>query len=186
MRVTIQLCGLAAAALLAGCHGDPLSPTAASNLSYEVAPLAAVKQVPFKGSFISTSTLAPGRCPVLTNVISGTGQLTHLGHFMTAQSHCVDLTGPDPLAFTNGIFTFTAANGDTIFGTYSGRLVPTATPGLFQLDGEFVIEGGTGRFTDASGGGDATGEVNLADPTLPATVIFDGQISTVGSTRSSR
>jgi hypothetical protein len=144
-----------------------------------------VKQVPLKGSFNGSSTLALGRCPVLTNVISGTGQLTHLGRFTTAQSHCVDLTGADPLAFTQGIFTFTAANGDTIFGTYSGRLVPTATPGLFEVDGMFTIEGGTGRFVNASGGGEAGGEVNLADPTLPATVIFDGRISTVGSTRSS-
>ena len=184
MRVTTQLCGLAATAVLAGCRGDIVSPTATSiPIVREVGPPPAVKQVPFKGSFNSTSTLAPGRCAVLTNAISGTGQITHLGRFTTAQSHCVDLTGTDPLAFTDGIFTFTAANGDTIFGIYSGRLVPTATPGLFQVDGEFTIEGGTGRFANASGGGDASGEVNLTDPTLPATVIFDGSISTVGSTR---
>jgi hypothetical protein len=187
MRVTTQLCGLAAIAVLGGCRGDLVSPTAASIPSIrEVGPLAAVKQVPFKGSFNGTSTVAPGRCAALTNAISGTGQITHLGHFTTAQSHCIDPTGADPLAFTDGVFTFTAANGETIFGTYSGRLVPTATLGLFQVDGGFTIEGGTGRFASASGGGDASGETNLADPAGPATVILDGSISTVGSTRSSR
>jgi hypothetical protein len=183
MRVTTRLCGLAAIAVLAGCRGDIVSPIGQSipGIS-EVAPLADVKEVPFKGSFTGTSTVAPGRCAVLTNAISGTGQITHLGRFTTAQSHCIDPTGTDPLAFTNGIFTFTAANGDTIFGTYSGDLVPTATPGLFQVDGEFTIEGGTGRFANASGGGEASGETNLADPAGPATVILDGSISTVGST----
>jgi hypothetical protein len=44
---------------------------------------------------------------------------------------------------------------------YSGRLVPTATPGLFEVDGMFMIEGGTGRFVNASGGGDAGGEVKV-------------------------
>jgi hypothetical protein len=183
MHVTMRLCGLAASAVLAACRGDLVSPTATSIPSIrEVGPSPAVKQVPFKGSFNGTSTVAPGRCAVLTNAISGTGQITHLGRFTTAQSHCIDPTGADPLAFTNGIFTFTAANGDTIFGTYSGDLVPTATPGLFQVDGVFTIEGGTGRFANASGGGEASGETNLADPAGPATVILDGSISTVGST----
>jgi hypothetical protein len=187
MRVTTQLCGLAAIAVLTGCRGDLVGPTAASIPSIrEVGPRAAVKRVPFKGSFNGTSTVAPGRCAALTNAISGTGQITHLGHFTTAQSHCIDPTGADPLAFTDGVFTFTAANGDTIFGTYSGRLVPTATPGLFQVDGVFTIEGGTGRFANASGGGDASGETDLADPAGPATVILAGSISTVGSTRTSR
>jgi hypothetical protein len=184
MRVTMHLCGLAATAVLAGCRGDIVGPIGNSipNIS-GVGPLADVKEVPFKGSFTGTSTVAPGRCTVLTNAISATGQITHLGRFTTAQSHCIDPTGTDPLAFTEGVFTFTAANGDTIFGIYSGDLVPTATPGLFQVDGEFTIEGGTGRFANASGGGEASGETNLADPAGPVTVILDGSISTVGSNR---
>jgi hypothetical protein len=187
MRLMMQLCGLAATALLTGCHGDPLNPTADSIPGIRQAgPVAALKEVPFKGSFSGTSTVVSGRCDVLTNVISATGQITHLGRFTTAQSHCIDPTGADPLAFTEGEFTFTAANGGTIFGTYSGRLVPTATPGVFEVDGVFTIEGGTGRFANASGGGVASGETNLADPAGPVTVILDGRISTVGSTHSSR
>ncbi len=185
MRVTTKICSLAAFAILTGCRGDLASPTASVPSIHEAGPLAALKQVPFKGSFSGTSTVGPGRCTTLTNVISATGQITHLGRFTTAQSHCIDPTGADPLAFTQGIFTLTAANGDTVFGTYSGRLVPTARPGLFQVDGVFTIDGGTGRFANASGGGDASGETNLADPAGPVTVILDGSISTVGSTRSS-
>jgi hypothetical protein len=186
MRSTMQRFGLAATAFLTGCHGDPLNPTADSSPGVrQSGPVAALKEVPFKGSFSGTSIVVSGRCDVLTNVISATGQITHLGRFTTAQSHCIDPTGADPLAFTQGVFTFTAANGDTIFGTYSGHLVPTATPGVFEVDGEFTIEGGTGRFANASGGGEASGETNLADPAGPVTVILDGRITTVGSTHSS-
>lgn len=110
-----------------------------------------------------------GRCKDPNNLLddrstmslTGAGHALHLGRIKVQQSHCIDLTSPDPLAFTDGVFTLTAANGDTVTGTYGGRLQPTVTPDLFYIDGTFVITGGTGRFAGASGGGAATGMTDL-------------------------
>jgi hypothetical protein len=134
--------------------------------------------VPFKGTFEATGTasvLSGDRCPDLTVEIQGPGNATHLGRLTTNQSHCAT---PTSLSFTDGLFTLTAANGDQLRGTYSGAFVPLDPP-LFTIDGEFTFTGGTGRFTGATGGGDASGVQNLA--TGEATVSLVGTISNVGS-----
>src|SRR4051812_30057344 len=143
-------------------------------------PAAARDQVPFKASFTGTATTAPGApCGALRSDITGGGQATHLGNFTTAQYHCFDPADPT-FAFTNGFYTFTAANGDTIFGSYHGNLVPIAPP-IFAVVGQFVIEGGTGRFVGATGGGPSSGTLNVA--TGAPSVILSGTISAPGSLR---
>ena len=141
------------------------------------------RPVPFRATYsaIQTVTVDPLRCPVLTVNAEGGGEATHLGQFASVQSHCIDPDGSDPLSFTEGFYTFTAANGDTIFGSYGGRLIPTETLGVFGLDGHFTIAGGTGRFEGASGGGSASGLVNLV--TGEASVFLQGTISSVGSSK---
>ncbi len=116
-----------------------------------------VKFVPFKGSFTFSATIAADSspCPFVRILVNGGGHATHLGRFSTSQYHCLDPA--DPLAFTEGVFTFTAANGDTVFGTYAGRFIPTTVEGVSTVDGTFTFTGGTGRFAGASGGGLATG-----------------------------
>jgi hypothetical protein len=134
--------------------------------------------VPFKGRFEATGTasvLAGDRCPDLTVQIQGPGTATHLGRLTTDQSHCAT---PTSLAFTDGLFTLTAANGDQLRGSYSGVFVPLDPP-IFSIYGQFAFTGGTGRFADATGGGDASGVQNLA--TGDATVELVGTISNVGS-----
>ena len=87
-------------------------------------PAAARDLVPFKATFTGSSTSGPGvPCAVLRSDIVGGGHATHLGNFTTVQHHCFDPADPT-LAFTEGFYTFTGANGDTIFGTYHGHLVP--------------------------------------------------------------
>jgi hypothetical protein len=104
-----------------------------------------------------------GRCPAITAVVRATGYATWLGAYRAEQEHCVDPAGPDPLAFTDGTYRWTNAQGDGIFGRYNGRLRPaegTDQHGFFLLDGRFTIEGGTGRFAGASGHGLADGLLN--------------------------
>lgn len=48
-----------------------------------------------------------------------------------------------------GIAIITAANGDQIFANHSGLI--TFKDGMAQVDAEFKITGGTGRFTGATG-----------------------------------
>ena len=117
---------------------------------------------PFTATFEATQGAAPGgRCPVLTVTITGSGEADPGGPFTLQQSHCADPTGANPLEATNGQFTFTFESGATLTGTYVDLLVPTATPGVFALDGVATFTGGSGEFAGASGTADATGTVNL-------------------------
>jgi len=142
-------------------------------------PVAARDLVPFKATFTGSSTSGPGGpCAALRSDIAGGGHATHLGNFTTVQHHCFDPADPTG-AFTEGFYTFTGANGDTIFGTYHGHLVPIIAPSVFAIVGEFTIEGGTGRFVGATGGGTASGTLNVA--TGVTTVMLDGVISSPGS-----
>lgn len=135
------------------------------------------KQVPFKARFAFATSVAanPSPCAEIRIDVTGSGVATHLGRFTTVQHQCT--TAADPLSFTGGTYTFTAANGDTIFGTYAGQFVPIGATGLFSIDATFTIDGGTGRFTGATGGGEAGGTATAEG----GTVILDGTISSVGS-----
>lgn len=99
------------------------------------------------------------------------GQATFLGQFDAEQSHTL---GPGPLDFSNGQYIFTGANGNTMYGNYHGTLVLLAEPaGAVEFHGIWTIEGGTGRFEGASGGGTALG-VGLSD--LSFTLQLEGGI----------
>jgi hypothetical protein len=118
-------------------------------------------QLPFVAMF--TSLVPGGALPVcdaahpVPVALVGTGHATHMGRFTETQTHCVNPTTGE---FSSGQFTTTGANGDAIFGTYSGHVVPTtATTGAIY--GVFVITGGTGRFVGATGGGGATGTLDF-------------------------
>jgi hypothetical protein len=140
-------------------------------------PSSAGSQVPFN------STLSLVAQPATTNPcpsgtfrlqISGGGHATHMGAITDSQGHCQNpLTG----AFTDGQYVFTTVGGDTVFGSYSGQLIPAAG-NTFAIQGQFTITGGTGRFSGATGGGAATG---TQFPNGEATLVLSGTISSVGS-----
>jgi hypothetical protein len=57
-----------------------------------------------------------------------------------------------------------AADGSTLHATYQGAGAPALSgpaPGLFSLQGSYVISGGTGRFARATGCGTLTGEQSV-------------------------
>jgi hypothetical protein len=81
---------------------------------------------------------------VIQTADTGTGRASHLGRFRLVAGEHVDLaTG----AITDGFYTLTAADGDTISGTYSGR----ALPGLTGYLVSGPVTGGTGRLAGATG-----------------------------------
>jgi len=135
------------------------------------------RQVPFHAVVEVATSVASNAapCPQIRVDVVGTAIGTHLGRFTTVQHHCT--TADDLLAFTGGEYRFTAANGDQIYGTYHGRFVPVDAAGNLSIDGHWTIEGGTGRFARATGGGSAGGRGTAAG----GTVILDGTISSVGS-----
>ena len=121
----------------------------------------AADQVPFVVTFTSS---VPGgalpSCPAAAPVpigLIGRGQATHMGTFTETQTHCLNLATGE---FTSGQYTITGANGDIVFGTYSGHVVPTSAT-TAAIYGVFVVTGGTGRFVGATGGGAATGTLDF-------------------------
>ena len=162
----IRLSSLALAAAVAAVAGAML-----------VTPASGGSSVPFHATFQYTLTVAanPAPCVDATRYdVVGSGIATHLGRFDTVQYECAPFS--DPFAFT-GRYTFTAANGDTITGAYAGRFVPIPGSAEFRPDAHWTIDGGTGRFTGATGGGPVDGHGTLAG----GVVILDGTISSVGS-----
>src|SRR5829696_4089809 len=141
----LSLGSLAALGLLIGCD-ETSSVSPASPLP----PASASEARPWKESYQSTGTIAPGaRCsaPLLLVSLQGGGTATHIGRYTIVNSHCVDPTNG---GLTEGTFVKTAANGDQIFGRYVGSSIPTG-PGTFTISGTVTFAGGSGRFADASG-----------------------------------
>jgi hypothetical protein len=168
------------ALLAAACTGDAVAPFEDSPAFVRAAD---PPQVPFRLTVLSgTQVVAPdGRCgpfPMLTVDVEGIAVSTHLGRTTFRQSHCINAFDPD-LAFTDGEFTDTGADGSSIHGTYSGVLVPTATPPVVEIQGVFVITGGTRRFAGATGGGRASGTLGLVLGDF--TLALDGTVSSPGS-----
>ena len=165
--ILIALCLLSAA-----CSGEGLSsPTSPTSTGAGPAQSQAQggKELPFRGSYTSVIEVPP---PSAVGTIEGTA--THLGRFTGRLT--AEVTGNT----ATGTFTFTAANGDQLFGTYEGQFLPLEPP-LAAIDGAFTNTGGTGRFEGVTGGGDASGVQNFA--TGEATVVLDGTISSVGSNK---
>ena len=132
----------------------------------------AVKSVPFKGFYTTTSELLKPP-PILQQRVTGTGEATYLGESNFVAVVTVNLTTPPPFALS-GTAVFTAANGDQFYTQFSGANTPngdgTATGVLHH-----TIVGGTGRFENATGS--ITAVVHV-DPTSPTnTVDYSGEIN---------
>ena len=124
---------------------------------------------PFKAT-AKAYAVAVGDFPILEITISGNGQATHMGNISIWQHHYVNVM---TMTFYDGRFVWTAANGDTIEGGYYGTMVPTSVG--FEIHGHFTIDGGTGRFGNAVGGGIASGMQyfdNTADLRLDGTITY--------------
>lgn len=115
---------------------------------------AAGGQVPFHGSYSGTAILTSPT----SATFSGKGIATHLGS-STNEGNSV-VTGPDsscPGGLANNHYeTLTAANGDTLMLVSYDVACPTG-PWMFQGTGHWVVTGGTGRFSGATGQGSFDG-----------------------------
>ena len=110
-------------------------------------PVAAGEQVPFKGSFKGDVTITPLAPPFVAVNIEGSGKANHLGKFTVDIPHVANREKSTAI----GKYEFTAANGDTLTATFTGKGMPTATPGVIALVETATITGGTGRFAGATG-----------------------------------
>ena len=143
----------------------------------------------FLGEFIDDPVQIAARCSVPDGKFGvwaiasfeGWGTITHLGQSHVIATHCSYLgllpdgsIGPDG-TYGQGELITTAANGDVLLGTYdNGVSYPEGSLIMFMDEFTFV-DGGTGRFTFASGAGVEIGSVDFGDFTF--TVEMSGVIS---------
>jgi hypothetical protein len=114
-------------------------------------------------------------------VITGTGQATHLGRFESYGVAC--------LSSSTNFVTWTVANGDTITIEYTSEIGPIGDDGSASIAFEAVATTGTGRFANVSfGEGDLlAGTVWFAlDGSGHLEVSLDGTITYDASDRSDR
>jgi hypothetical protein len=138
---------------------------------------AAADRVPLKAAETGTfQLLGPCETSGIVVDVTGSGHATQLGDFTTHYRECFF---PATGAVTDGSFRLTAANGDTIVGTYGGQVSPTGDSTVFAYDDPGVITGGTGRFAGASGIVDTRGVVNLATGEYSGTIT--GSVSSPAS-----
>jgi len=116
---------------------------------------------------------AAGEFPIFHESIRGGGQATHLGRYAFAIEEAVNFL----TASAVGSFVLTAANGDTVSGTFTGQ----AQPGpLVVITEEATITGGTGRFAGATGSFVLD---RVFDPVKRTTVgSLEGSVSSTGAT----
>jgi hypothetical protein len=128
----------------------------------------------------ASEVLTPTTTPqVLTVTISGTGTGWYFRRLTFAATELIDFRQfgepvfPTPrTVVTDGQFTITAANGDTLTGTYDGVGLPDpARPGFVNGTALARLTGGTGRFRCASGFAPFTLDINVA--TLTEVITFD-------------
>jgi hypothetical protein len=138
--------------------------------------------VPFKGTMwgneVTFNPVPAGRCVEMAGVADAlttfrvSGYATHLGWVAVVAEHCSDF---DRGQYGDGRLTITAANGDILKGTYA-QGVSTSPPPESGFTDEFTfIDGGTGRFALASGGGTEFGVFNTT--TFATWVRMEGVIS---------
>jgi hypothetical protein len=135
---------------------------------------------PFKGSMNGSVLFEPDPAcdnnPWLIRTDSqATGEVSHLGSTVMTSAHCT----PAVETIEGGEMTLVAANGDRVFIEYEGTAPPPNQDGIIIADVDFVIVGGDGRFTGATGGGDMTAFIvfeGLADPEWPASWVWSGTI----------
>lgn len=112
---------------------------------------------------------APGGSCLLIGHLSGSGSSSALGRVTASTQDCINARDAAATSFSfhnnqapMGV-EFIGESGDRLFARYSGTLTPrTGAP--HRISGMFVITGGSGRYTGASGGGIVDGYEDISQP----------------------
>jgi hypothetical protein len=167
MRSSITAVALLTSACVACTDSPPTSPTSAATASSRSAAMErSGTSRPFAGSCTLTFNPPPVPPPAVHHQVdTGTCQLTHLG--------LTQFYGEQDINFAagtqSGWRTLTAANGDKLYITHTGRSMLVG-PGLVSFVAQMTIVGGTGRFVGATGGGQGTGLATVATRTASLTI----------------
>ena len=148
----------------------------------------AKKAKKFKATFTTeffNSAIDPATSIFTTEVI-GDGNAKFMGKTSFYAKHLFAFTKADlseGVAWS-GEMTLGAANGDLLYATYTGDIVPSSDADFpFWLLFDVTFDGGTGRFEDASGSATVVGVTTIEeDPTNglfkgTSSFTFDGTLS---------
>jgi hypothetical protein len=137
-------------------------------------------------SFVGTLTRSNppsgpgGRCaPAFTIVndpilYTSTGT-SNLGSFLNTASAC--MVPPPPTVSYDGIWRFDYADGSSLYGTSGSILTASGIPEVLNIDGSFVVTGGTGRFLGATGEFRELGTLDRRDPSVAIALgSFEGTL----------
>ncbi len=145
---------------------------------------AAANLVPFRATVAETFTAGPcAPIPSLCVTATGSGQATHLGNIRESATIVTNLASkPGPGCATDGhaetrTTTLFAANGDQVTLEATGYGCPTGPTTQTAVD-SYMVTGGTGRFSGASGSGTINVTIDLVS--LTAVVTFSGVLSEAG------
>jgi hypothetical protein len=136
--------------------------------------------VPFKGADAGEWGIGAHDCGALVPVfVETSGQATHVGSYDYSSQECVEFAPSGLSGEYSGTWTLTAANGDTIEGTYAGTFQVVGSD--IQYEQVNAVGGGTGRFAEADGSFQVSGLASLVD--FSDLQVLDGAISSVGSSK---
>jgi hypothetical protein len=145
-------------------------------------------QVPFNGVVSGYVESQSGtECEPSIHVVNF-GHANQLGAFTGTAEFSPRPCAPDPDLCENnipytGTFDWFAANGDEIYGTFDGYMCPTETRGVYDNHEAAEVTGGTGRFANATGHFELTGQLDFTT-TPPSFVLpWEGVISSLGPRR---
>jgi len=137
--------------------------------------VASATERPFTASLTGNATLSGTDDPcVLQNNETATGIGTHVGRFTWESEEFANFCANPGGVAVIGSFMITAANGDLLFGVYT-TLGEFDSAGNLILHGTYELDGGTGRFADATGSGDLDA-IGFLTPGLPVFGSFTGTI----------
>jgi hypothetical protein len=127
-----------------------------------IAAKAAVLSAPLSITGVTQEEVGPrGECAShFGGTTTGMGISSPLGKVSLVANDCINV-GESSISFL-GNMVFTMSSGDEFFADYGGYFVPTSYPSIFTLNNAFFkITGGTGKFTNATGGGTLQGGENI-------------------------
>jgi hypothetical protein len=134
--------------------------------------------LPFSATYSGTSNVVEvidPAVPVLrfATLASGLGSFD-LGNYVSTD--VIDMsTGAG-----TGVNTFTAGNGDELYGTFIVQVIPTSVANIVQLIGQATFVGGTGLFLDASGQASFSGTGMFTSATSAiANLSYGGEVALV-------
>lgn len=130
------------------------------------------KQLPIKGTYTTSARILVGP-PIMQQEITGYGESSHLGRSMFIAFPTIYFTTPPPFS-NSGTTIFKAANGDEFYTTFTGTVTPNPD-GSNTVVMNHIINGGTGRFKQASG--NFTGFTIGVPGHSEGTITYEGTIS---------